>query len=77
MMTTPSERSRAVIQTEAFLKELSRDASLPEKVRRDAKFLLRNFPGKSDVLLAGQLEEQAVTLPIPFLFPVFSSSIAE
>ena len=76
-MTTPSERSRAVIQTEAFLKELSKDASLPEKVRRDAKFLLRHFPARSDVILAGQLEEEAVTLPIPFLFPVFSSSIVE
>lgn len=76
-MTTPSERSRAVIQTEAFLKELSRDVSLPEKVRRDAKFLLRHFPSRSDVILAGRLEEEAVTLPIPFPFPVFSSSIAE
>lgn len=76
-MTTPSERSRAVIQTEKFLKELSRDGSLPDKVRRDAKFLLRQFPSRAEVMLAGRLEEEAVTLPIPFLYPVFSSSIEE
>ncbi|WP_082143108.1 BPSL0761 family protein [Pseudomonas fildesensis] len=76
-MTTPSERSRAVIQTHEFLNELSRDDSLPEKVRHDAKFLLRHFPGRAEVVLAGRLEEEAVTLPIPFIFPVFSSSIEE
>lgn len=43
-MTMPDERSRAVVQTREFLVELSRDNSLPERVRRDAKFLLRHFP---------------------------------
>lgn len=48
-MTMPGERTRAVIQTHEFLVELSRDTSLPAKVRRDAKFLLRHYPSKSDM----------------------------
>lgn len=74
-MTMPCERTRAVVQTYDFLVELSSDTSLPERVRRDARFLLRHFPSKDDVLLAGQIEEQAETLPIGALGPVFSSSI--
>ena len=57
-MTMPHERSRAVIQTEEFLHELSRDMSVPERLRRDAKFLLRHFPSRRDILTAGLLEEQ-------------------
>ncbi|EPZ8412884.1 TPA: BPSL0761 family protein [Pseudomonas aeruginosa] len=51
-MTMPDERSRAVVQTREFLVKLSRDSSLPEKVRDDAKFLLRHFPSQDDVILA-------------------------
>ena len=76
-MTMPDERTRAVIQTRDFLVELSRDSTLPEKVRRDAKFLLRHFPSKYEVLLAGRIEEQAETLPIGIMGPVFSSSVTE
>ncbi|MFZ5957224.1 BPSL0761 family protein [Pseudomonas knackmussii] len=76
-MTMPDERTRAVIQTREFLLELSRDSALPDKVRRDAKFLLRHFPSKDDVLLAGRIEEQAETLPIGIRGPVFSSSVTE
>lgn len=74
-MTRPFERTRAVVQTYDFLIELSRDTSLPERVRRDARFLLRHFPSKVDMLLAGRIEEHADTLPIGVLGPVFSSSI--
>ncbi|EPJ0603695.1 hypothetical protein N5O88_02365 [Pseudomonas sp. GD03721] len=74
-MTTPHERTRAVVQTYDFLVELSKDTSLPERVRRDARFLLRHFPSKNDMLLAGRIEEQIDTLPIGVLGPVFSSSI--
>jgi hypothetical protein len=76
-MTMPYERTRAVVQTYDFLVELSRDASLPERVRRDAHFLLRHFPSKDTVLLAGRIEEQAETLPIGIIGPVFSSSITD
>jgi hypothetical protein len=75
-MTMPDERSRAVVQTREFLVELSRDNSLPERVRRDAKFLLRHFPTQDDVTLAGRIEEHSDTLPFGALGPVFSSTIA-
>jgi len=64
-----------VVHTYDFLVELSKDTSLPERVRRDARFLLRHFPSKNDMLLAGRIEEQAETLPIGALGPVFSSSM--
>lgn len=74
-MTMPSERTRAVIQTHDFLLEISRDGSLPDRVRRDARFLLRHYPSRTDMLMAGRIEEQAETLPIGALGPVFSSTI--
>nr|WP_239690084.1 BPSL0761 family protein [Pseudomonas sp. NFPP33] len=60
-MTMPDERSRAVVQTREFL---VKDSSLPEKVRDDAKFLLRHFPSQDDVILAGRIEEQSESLPL-------------
>lgn len=75
-MTMPYERSRAVVQTREFLVELSRDNSLPDRVRRDAKFLLRHFPTPDDVVMAGLIEEYSDTLPIGALGPVFSSTIS-
>lgn len=73
-MTTPNERTRAVIQTGKFLLELSRDSSLPERIRRDAKFLLRHYPEPFQVLLAGRIEEGSDPSISP-MGPVFSSSI--
>lgn len=74
-MTMPNERSRAVVQTRDFLVELSRDSTLPDQIRRDAKFLLRHFPTQDDIILAGRIEEQAASLPTAVLGPVFSSTI--
>ncbi|WP_122857815.1 BPSL0761 family protein, partial [Pseudomonas viridiflava] len=60
------------------LKQLARDTSLPEKVRRYAHFLLRHYPERSDVLLAGRLEEEATMLTsFPLLYPIFGSTIDE
>lgn len=73
-MTMPNERTRAVIQTGKFLLELSRDPSLPEKIRRDAKFLLRHYPDQFQMLLAGRIEEASDPSVSP-MGPVFSSSI--
>lgn len=56
-MTMPHERSRAIVQTQEFLEELSRDVSQSEKVRRAAIQLLRHYPSKSEVLLQGRIEE--------------------
>jgi hypothetical protein len=72
-MTMPNERTRAVIQMGEFLLDLSKDSSLPERIRRDAKFLLRHYPNPFQMLLAGRIEEASD----PDVFPmgsVFSSS---
>ncbi|PTU01166.1 hypothetical protein DBR45_18945 [Pseudomonas sp. HMWF031] len=74
-MTMPTERSRAVVQTREFLIELAQNSSLPDQVRRDAQFLLRHFPTRDDVVLAGRIEEHCETLPLGILGPVFSSTI--
>jgi hypothetical protein len=74
-MTMPNERSRAVVKTRDFLVALSLDSTLPEKVRHDAKFLLRHYPTRDDVILAGKIEEQSENMPIGAVGPVFSSSV--
>jgi len=54
-MTTPDERTRAVMQARQFLQELAwsaAEASIPEPVRREAVRLLRHFPGGSEMCLA-------------------------
>ena len=43
-MTLPYERTRAIVETEKFLKELSRDSGLPQELRTHAKALLRHYP---------------------------------
>lgn len=73
-MTMPFERTRCIVQTHAFLTELASDTEVPERVRKDAQFLLRHFPTKYDVLQAGRIEEQAKKLGIGTFGPVFSSS---
>lgn len=72
-MTMPNERTRTVIQTGKFLLELSQDSSLPEPIRRDAKFLLRHYPNPFQMLLAGRIEEASDPDVSP-MGPVFSSS---
>jgi hypothetical protein len=56
-MTMPRERTRAIIQTREFLVDLSRDGTLPEAVRNEARRLLRHYPAANEVLLAGKMEE--------------------
>ncbi|MHB9351614.1 BPSL0761 family protein [Pseudomonas amygdali] len=69
-MTTPHERTRSVIHTRDFLIELSRDTSLPDRLRRDAEFLLRHYPAKSDMVLAGLMEQQTDSIA-GLMGPVF------
>lgn len=57
MMTVPYERTRAIIQTETFLIELSKDKSIPNEKRQEARRLLRHYPSRKEVLLAGEIEE--------------------
>lgn len=56
-MTLPHERTRSVIKTEAFLRELSRNADLPDDIRSYAKSLLRHYPSSDQILSLGRLEE--------------------
>ena len=56
-MTLPYERTRAIVETEKFLKELSRDSGLPQELRTHAKALLRPYPSAAQVFSLGRLEE--------------------
>ncbi|WP_349016947.1 BPSL0761 family protein [Pseudomonas sp. V98_8] len=51
------ERTRSVVQTEAFLRDIVRDVTLPERVRLRAEGLLRHYPAPDYIWLAGRLEE--------------------
>lgn len=73
-MTMPHERTRAVVQTGEFLAELVRDRTLPYRVRHKAKFLLRHYPSRFVVLLAGRIEEEGGAIP-ELAGPIFSSSL--
>lgn len=81
-MSLPHERTRSVIQTEAFLSELSRNTALPEALRLEAKRLLRHYPSAEQVMRVGHMEqslqglERDSLLPPSLLLhdPVFSPS---
>lgn len=79
-LSTSSAISTAVhpgaVQTHDFSVEPSRDTFLPERVRRDARFLLRHYSSRSNMLWAGRIEEHADTPPIGAFGPVFSSTLA-
>jgi hypothetical protein len=54
-MTVPSERTRAILQTRNFLRELTISRvtpDLPDNVREHARALLRHYPSSYDVQLA-------------------------
>ncbi len=70
-MTTPLERTRAVIQTRALLVQIGQDLSLPEAIRQEAYRLLRHYPSREEILLAGKLEEGADEGML--FMPLFSS----
>lgn len=52
-----NERTRSVVQTREFLRDLSRNESLPETIRIQAKRLLRHYPEPAAIWLAGKAEE--------------------
>lgn len=65
-MTTPDERTRAVVQTKEFLYELTvprLTPGVPQPVREEARRLLRHFPDRGDMSLAAR------AVPIWFGFP--------
>ncbi|KPZ00798.1 Uncharacterized protein ALO43_02160 [Pseudomonas tremae] len=55
-MTTAYERTRSVIETGGFLARISRDKTLPDYVREQARQLLRHYPTAEAVRLAGRCE---------------------
>ena len=48
-MTTPDERTRALVWAGGFLIDLARDKSLPLAVRQRAVMIARHFPTIEDV----------------------------
>lgn len=56
-MTLPSERSRAVIQTEIFLREISKNSDVSAAIRLEAKALLRHYPEARLINGLAHLEE--------------------
>lgn len=56
-MTIPSERSRAVINTEQFLMDLldpKKTPRIPKDIRRRAGSLLRHYPSQYDIEITVQ-----------------------
>lgn len=54
-MTTPYERTRAILQTKEFLQDLLSPRAcprVPHAVREEARRLLRHYPGAWEVELA-------------------------
>ncbi len=54
-MTTPDERTRAVLHTKEFLVELmsaERTPGIPDAVRSEARRLLRHYPSLTELDLA-------------------------
>jgi len=83
-LTLPHERTRSVVNTEAFLRDLSRNTELPDDIRSYAKSLLRHYPSADQVFSLGRLEECLVNdaqddeyrrRVIAFHQPLFSSSL--
>ena len=54
-MTTPTERTRNLVQAGTFLKAIRSDELLPAPLRDEAHRLLRHFPTWDEIqMLAGQ-----------------------
>ena len=53
-MTTPTERTRNLLQTGAFLKEIRADESLPAPLRNEADRLLRHYPTRVEIQMLAE-----------------------
>ncbi|WP_081059209.1 BPSL0761 family protein [Burkholderia anthina] len=65
-MTTPSERTAAVLRTRAFLVELSRSPAdaIPRDVASVAQSLLRHYPGLADIELTCAMYPACWEMPV-------------
>lgn len=84
-MTLPHERTRSVLETERFLREICRNSELPPDIRSQAKGLLRHYPSAYQVFSLGRLEECLINDEagaevrrrlVAFHQPLFCSSLA-
>lgn len=69
-MTIPLERTRSLLQTREFLQELlnpEKTLGIPEDIRRQARVLLRHYPGNAELHLAHQA--------LPHLFDAVRSEV--
>ena len=60
-MTLPYERTRAVVQTEEFLKDLinpKKTPKVPKEVRKQAYSLLRHYPNSIDMEIISKREDK-------------------
>jgi hypothetical protein len=57
-MTTPYERTRAVIATCDFLKKIEQDPTLKSDIREMANQLLRHYPNRSEVLMQVEFDRK-------------------
>ena len=53
-MTTPTERTRNLVQAGALLKEIRADGSLPALLRNEADRLLRHYPTMVDIQMLAE-----------------------
>jgi len=62
-VTTPVERTRALLWAGGFLIELARDRKLPVSVRRQAVVIARHFPTVEDISMMATTEHAAFLGP--------------
>jgi hypothetical protein len=84
-LTLPHERTRSVVETERFLREICRNSDLPPDIRSHANGLLRYYPSADQVFSLGRLEECLINDQadaevrrqlVAFHQPLFCSSLA-
>lgn len=61
-MTMPYERTRSIVHTGDFLRDLSKNQTVPESIRLEAKHLLRHYPEPWVIFSIGLFEEQLQTI---------------
>ena len=70
-MTVPVERTRAVVSTEEFLKELldcGKTPRVPKYIRQRASLLLRHYPTEFDMEMISRREDGDDPLKLPKIF---------
>ncbi|SMC29381.1 hypothetical protein SAMN02745857_03797 [Andreprevotia lacus DSM 23236] len=68
-MTTPSERTSAILRTAKFLEKLATAEGVSEGIRREAAGLARHFPRPYDIELVAAVMDKVND---PSVYPIFS-----